>query len=410
MSNKSGWIQKKPRTLKSGKVVTDYIGRITFPGDTKETTKSFSRLGRIDQPGTAEHWLHEQRQKIADGKPGYVRDWTVHEWSQEWLKTCTGIEKGSTDAYTTTVNLDIRDSWLGDKLVSEVDRPMVGQWITDLLNNRTWADYGNLAPSTVANRKIILSMVFAAAVEEGLRSNNPTRKLSVSPDDDEVEQIDPEELPTREQIWTLYEIAQKKSPRIAEMIIVAAGTGMRPGELVAVRESRIKRDNKDVMVGIHIRDAKKMKEAGAIFGRPKTPASKRYMPTGVEVADAIDRHLALFPLMPHRTQGDLIFRSPRENAWPAQSLADQWDRVRQPAGLPTMRFYILRHYYVSVLISGGASPKLVMARVGHKNSKYTLERYARLWPHDDNITAALSDAGLRRDTAGNIGPDPDAEI
>lgn len=402
--SKTGWIQTKHKTLTSGKISTYYIGRIQFPGEPKERTKSFPRLGRIDKPGTAEHWLHQQRQELASRQTVHPtqREWTVGEWADHWLETCSGKEKGSIDAYQTVVNLDIKGSWLGDQDIRVVDRAMMGRWVKDLTTNRTWATFGNLRPSTAANRKTIAASIFRHAVDEGLLTRSPVRKLSVTSADDEIEQLDPEELPTVDDIWTLYDTAKKCAPRIAEMIIVAAGTGLRPGELVAVRDTRILRDPDGVATDIRVVDAKKMKEAGAIFGRPKTSRSRRTVPIGREVRDAIDRHLAAFPLQPGRAQGDLIFRSTRENAWAAQSLKVQWDRVRTRAGKPDMRFYILRHYYVSVLIAGGASPRLVMARVGHSDSKYTLERYARLWPRDDEVTASLSDAGLSRELGGNF--------
>ncbi|GAB2718339.1 tyrosine-type recombinase/integrase [Nocardia thraciensis] len=141
---------------------------------------------------------------------------------------------------------------------------------------------------------------------------------------------------------------------------------------------------------------------GVVFGPPKTRKMRR-VAFGEEVDQALDRHIALAD---YDIGGDdVIFRFGNGNDWHRSTWADHWNRVRAAVGLPKLKFYLLRHYYASVLINGGASPKLVMERMGHTSSKYTLERYARLWHDSEEVTRALSDAGLKRDNAGTITPE-----
>jgi integrase len=55
-------------------------------------------------------------------------------------------------------------------------------------------------------------------------------------------------------------------------------------------------------------------------------------------------------------------------------------------------FHSLRHFYASLLIRKGLSPKVVAARLGHANVTMTLSRYAHLWEDDgDRTRSATSD-------------------
>jgi integrase len=400
VSKGDGWIQKKVRiSPTTGKKTTRYIARYTPPGGIEES-KSFTREGRSSEPGTAAHWLHQKREEVRTGE--YIdpanREWTVGEWADAWLDSYTGIGDDSRAIYRNTIELDIKPSGLGDQPLHAVDRIIMGKWVNSLTENRWWDEHKKPhAPSTAAVRRTITAMIFGAAVEEGILNRNPMRKVRAPQVDVDMEPIDPEELPTMDQVWQLHRIAQDCAPYMAEQIIVTAGTGLRPGELLGVRQTEI-RDRE-----IHVVRQRNLKAAGVVYKSPKSRAGRRRVPFGDEVEAAIARHIKTYPC----EDGAVIFQN-ATGEWRRSTWASHWQRIRAKAGLEHMRFYLLRHYYASVLIDGGASPKLVMSRMGHKNSKYTLERYARLWPDTEEVTRELSDSGLKRDKDGTIVPDPNA--
>ncbi|MCM6777751.1 site-specific integrase [Nocardia sp. CDC159] len=400
MSNKGdGWIQTKVRTYPSGRKTTTYIARITPPGQ-KEITKSFQKKGRVNEPGTAAHWLSVQQEEIR--KRRWVnpsdRHWTVAEWAVTWLKSLTGIDPETRSLYRRVVDLDIIPSGLGDEPLEEIDNIRMGVWMNELAE-RKWSKR-KLSASTMQGRRTVLAMMFAAAMDAGAYrgGSNPMRRVRAPGAEDlEVEPIDPGELPTPEQVWQLYDAAAV-CPHLREQILVTAGTGLRPGELLGLQRKNI-RDHE-----IHVVRQRKFKNPDVVFGKPKTRKARRRVPFGDEVAAAINRHIDAAPY--EIGPDDQIFRFGDDGAdWRRSTWADHWNRTRRAAGLPTLKFYLLRHYYASVLINGGASPKLVMERMGHSSSKYTLERYARLWHDSEEVTRALSDAGLKRDGNGTIGPE-----
>jgi site-specific recombinase XerD len=55
---------------------------------------------------------------------------------------------------------------------------------------------------------------------------------------------------------------------------------------------------------------------------------------------------------------------------------------------------MLRHFFASALIRGGATVKQVQMVLGHSSPVITLEIYSHLWPGDDDQTRDLADAAL----------------
>ncbi|GAC1325989.1 MAG: hypothetical protein NVSMB13_10060 [Mycobacteriales bacterium] len=60
-----------------------------------------------------------------------------------------------------------------------------------------------------------------------------------------------------------------------------------------------------------------------------------------------------------------------------------------------VRFHDLRHFYASLLITGGESIKVVSDRLGHKDASTTLNIYAHLYPEADEQTRRIVDAAFQ---------------
>jgi integrase len=54
--------------------------------------------------------------------------------------------------------------------------------------------------------------------------------------------------------------------------------------------------------------------------------------------------------------------------------------IRNKAGLPDIRFHDLRHFFASMLIAQGESPKYVSDQLGHSNIQITFDTYGHLFP------------------------------
>jgi integrase len=130
------------------------------------------------------------------------------------------------------------------------------------------------------------------------------------------------------------------SPVAADLIRLAALTGLRRGELLGLRAQ-------------DVRGRALALDARTKSGRP------RFVPLPVEAARIV-RHRVPWAIG-------------------ADELRREFERARAAAGLPHVRFHDLRHTYASWLVQSGANMKAVKELLGHTTMAMT-DRYAHLAP------------------------------
>uniref|UniRef100_A0AAU2V233 Tyrosine-type recombinase/integrase n=1 Tax=Streptomyces sp. NBC_00003 TaxID=2903608 RepID=A0AAU2V233_9ACTN len=127
-----------------------------------------------------------------------------------------------------------------------------------------------------------------------------------------------------------------------------------------------------------------------MIGPPKTGKSRRLVPVGEVVTDALLGHLAARPskewLFTMEEYEPLNYRRwktewncARKVLQAAENEAAEREG-RKPVGLPHMVTHDLRHFFASALIAGGASVKQVQLVLGHASAVITLRTHAHLWP------------------------------
>lgn len=146
------------------------------------------------------------------------------------------------------------------------------------------------------------------------------------------------------------------------MIVVALKTGLRQGELLALRW-----DDVDLVAG------RIVVSQNLAYGEITTPKSgkKREVELGDDVLAALKRHRHL--------RGDLVFcKADGGMLTKGESKHPLW-RACKRAGLRRIGWHVLRHTFASHLVMRGAVLKSVQELLGHGTIKMT-ERYAHLSP------------------------------
>lgn len=190
--------------------------------------------------------------------------------------------------------------------------------------------------------------------------------------------------PTTEQIAKLT--AAMPGP-LRALVTLAAGTGMRQGEVFGLTADRLDMLRREVTVD---RQLVTLPGERPHLGPPKTSASDRVIPLPRVVVDALAAHLAAYPAGPDglifTVEGEPITR---------QTFGHLWRPVARSAGLPVgTGLHACRHYYASLLIRHGESVKTVQARLGHASAVETLNTYSHLWPDSDDRTREAVDSVL----------------
>jgi integrase len=245
---------------------------------------------------------------------------------------------------------------------------------------QAWVSGLELAPSTVEVVYGKLAGVFRAAVEDRVIARSPcTRSVRLPrPDGGEVVPMSPAQLRA---------MIEAVGDRYSALVVLLAGSGLRPGEALGLTVDRVDWLRRTVRVD---RQLVTVSGARPTFGPPKTPASVRTVPVPQAVLDALARHLERYSPGPH----GLIFTDSKRDPIRRNALGHIWRRAALRAGVDGFTPHDLRHYAASVLIDQGASVKAVQRHLGHASAKTTLDEYAHLWPDSEDTTRRALASGL----------------
>ena len=233
---------------------------------------------------------------------------------------------------------------------------------------------GGLSAGTVSN----VHRAFRTALENALRHQLLTSNPAAIARRPHVERREPQAL-SQDQLEVL--LNEAKGEWIYPLVHVAAFTGMRSGELLAVRWDDI--DLKGAR--LHVRQTvRQLPGRGFVFSGPKTKRSRRTVslsPSVVETLRAVridqaKRRLLLGPA--YQREPDLVFATQDGRPLSARTAYRKYQAVVQRAEIPRINFHSLRHTHASLLLLKGAPVAFVSERLGHANPSVTYSVYSHV--------------------------------
>jgi integrase len=275
---------------------------------------------------------------------------------------------------------------LGDRTLSSLRTEDVDRLIAEL-------EADGKAAGTVRNVIVPLRKLLADAVRQGLLVVNPAARADLPPAQDFAGKEIPKEH-TEAMRQALVELAQLDPLRheldlfFVCLFDVALGTGLRLGELRALRWRDVDRER----WLIRVERAYSRQE----LRRPKTESGIRSVPLFPSVEAAFMELAARAVERGRYAPDELVFGSMRRTPLQPSNFRQRvWDPALRLAGLEDARyrFHDLRHTCVSRLVAAGADIKLVQAVAGHANPLITLKRYSHL------LDARVTEAAKRFDPA-----------
>ncbi|HPU12173.1 MAG TPA: tyrosine-type recombinase/integrase [Aeromicrobium sp.] len=284
--------------------------------------------------------------------------------------------------------------YFGDRPMASILPGEIQAWVRKLGDGDESIDRRGLAPSTVGVLHGVVSGVFKSAVRDRMIMANPCEGTRLP----RVERV--RVLPPRtDQVEALRNAMPEE---LQALIVLAAGTGMRQGEMLGLTVDRIDFDRRELHVDRQLITDSWTRTR---FGPPKTRASNRTIPLPQVVVDARADHVVTFPPGP----AGLVFTLDREPIT-RQSFGHVWRPAARAADIPHGQgVHLLRHYYASLLIRYGESIKTVQARLGHATAAETLDTYSHLWPDSADRTREAIDAAFGNHVTPTA-PPPDPTI
>lgn len=185
---------------------------------------------------------------------------------------------------------------------------------------------------------------------------------------------------TKEELNTFFDYIKSRPEQMQVMFRLLAYSGMRRGELMALRWSDID-FNKNT---IHINLTMTRDETGVVFLAPKTENGLREIHMDDESMKQL-RHYKLTQTKwlfargyPPRDKEQLIFVTSQNKRRGETYTNKSLESILKEIDLPPMTIHGFRHTHCSLLFEAGASIKEVQARLGHSDFKTTMDIYTHV--------------------------------
>jgi integrase len=169
--------------------------------------------------------------------------------------------------------------------------------------------------------------------------------------------------------------------RLEALFILALTTGLRRGELLALRWDDIDLGSRQ----LHVRRAMQRVDGKLQFAGPKTSSARRTVVLSRFAVRHLEEHkkrqdaerLALGDTW--REHG-LVFASSVGTPIEPRNVNRRWDELRQRAGLDGLRLHDLRHGCATFLLAQGVPARAIMDVLGHAEIGVTMNTYAHVLP------------------------------
>jgi integrase len=225
-----------------------------------------------------------------------------------------------------------------------------------------------LAMKTVTNHLQFAHGVFAFSLRRGWAPTNPVAMADRPP----AEPVDPDiRFLDREELEALLRAAADDylGPLDRVLWLTAAMTGLRQGELVALRW-------RDVDWSARVVRVRRSYSRGQ-WTTPKSRRSIRAVPMADRVAGELEQH---FGRSAYTDDDDLVFCHPHTGTpYDASKSRVRFKDALRRAGLRDIRFHDLRHTYGTLMAAAGTPLRTLQGWMGHRDYK-TTEIYADFAP------------------------------
>ncbi len=304
--------------------------------------------------------------EVARGLPVATTQDSVASYLRSWLEEVAAkrVRPNTLTSYRSNVKLHI---------VPVIGSRKLGKLSTrDVRSLLAACDASGLSPRSTRYVHATLRVALEDAVRDDLVPRNVAKLVRLST---------PPRAETR--VLTVDEarllLSQTRTDRLHAALVVLLVLGLRRSEALGLRWSDI---DFDASV-LHVRQGLHWSEGRLQFLPPKTRRSRRTVPMPSVCLEALGRHRSrqaaeaeacLHPWPPV----ELVFTTTVGTPVDPNNFSRTFARWCRDAGVPAVRLHDLRHTCVSMLLTLGVNPRVVMEIVGHAALEMTMNVYAHV--------------------------------
>lgn len=353
--------------------VRAYLGRDPVSGKPRQVSKTV--YGSAKAADEALRDLIDKQAPRSDGMGA-----SFGQLLDRWLVECERLDLSPTTMRTYRAQIE------------QTIRPSLGKVPLTRLNAKQLDDlYGAMktaekTPKTIRNHHAIISAALHQAVRWGwVRTNIAEQAKPPRVSQRRVK------APSVDVVRAVIEAAEERDPRLAALLMLGALTGMRRGELCALRWSDIDLERGDMEVsrsvivvpgGLSEKSTKTDRSRSVALDEVGVALLTQYRARVDEWASEAEAEIAddAFVFSPH-VDGATPFRP--------DNVTGFFIRVRDGLGLKDVRLHDLRHFTATQLIGAGVDVRTVAGRLGHSDPSLTLRVYSHVIEERDRAAAAI---------------------
>jgi integrase len=312
--------------------------------------------------------LRALRRAAEDGAlPAIDRRITVEQYLDRWLEAIRGSVRPSTYV-SYDLNARRLKKIIGRPQLSALTPPMIQTAYARLSSQ-------GLSPRSVLQIHATLHRALGQAVKWGLIVRNPSEAV----DRPRPPRVEMSTL-TLDELLRLFEAA--RGTRMYALFVLLGTTGMRLGEALGLKWDDIDVAGRRLVIR---RALQRQTGSGLLFVEPKTSRSRRTVHLTALAVEALVEHKDHTDLLKRVArdrwrESGLVFTSTVGDGMEAGVVNDNLRRLLAKTGLRHIRVHDLRHTVATILLQGGAHPKLVQDLLGHSTVTLTLDTYSHVTP------------------------------
>lgn len=326
--------------------------------------------------------MNEYKNKYDTGALPSDEKITLQQWFKIWIYEyrINDLRPSTLERYNGIYKNYIKNSNVGMMKLKDLRTANIQAYYNTLVKDK------NKTPDTIKTINKVLKSVFGQAVKEGYISINYCNNI-----------ILPKIAPKEEiEIFTVEEqqqfITSLSNHRNRALFILVLGTGLRIGEVVALKWTDINFETEELKVKRTFKRVAKLNndegnKTEIIEQLPKTKYSERTIPILSSIIKELKAHKRRqneekIKAGEAYINNDLIFPNELGEPTDTRNLSRSYERILNRSDIAYKKFHALRHTYATRLFENDVPLKTVQILMGHSNIKITADIYTHVMPEE----------------------------